>query len=66
MTWYGVLQELGTKNQPKRDILRGTTMDNLDDIRKVQGAYLSAISDENKALGLISEEEYKSLEGEEE
>ena len=65
-TWYGVLQELGTKNQPKRDILRGTTLESINDIMKVQGAYLSAINEENRALGLISEQEYKSLEGEEE
>jgi len=56
-TWYGVLQELGTKGQPARHILRGTVMENIDDIRRVQGAYLSAIEDENRALGLIDEEE---------
>lgn len=54
-TWYGVLQELGTKNQPKREILRGTVMENLDDIQRVQGKYLSAIESENMALGLIDE-----------
>ena len=27
-TWYGVLQELGTKNQPARHILRGTVFEN--------------------------------------
>jgi HK97 gp10 family phage protein len=64
-TWYGVLQELGSKNQPRRDILRNSTFNNIDDIRRIQGAYLSALNDENRALGLISEEEYKSLEGEE-
>ena len=66
-TWYGVLQELGTKNQPKRDILRGTVMENIDDIRRVQGQYLSAIEDENRALGLIDENGdaiYSSEEGE--
>ena len=52
-TWYGVQQELGTKNQPTRSILRGTVMENLDDIRRVQGKYLSAIESENMALGLI-------------
>ncbi|WP_040413428.1 HK97-gp10 family putative phage morphogenesis protein [Desulfosporosinus sp. OT] len=52
-TWYGVLQELGTKGQPARNILRGTVMDNIDDIRRVQGKYLSAIESENVALGLI-------------
>ncbi len=52
-TWYGVLQELGTKDQPARHILRGTVMENIDNIRRVQGAYLSAIEDENRALGLV-------------
>lgn len=56
-TWYGVDQELGTKNQPKRDIVRSVVMNNLDEIRRIEGQYLSAIEDENKALGLINEEE---------
>jgi hypothetical protein len=55
--WYGVQQELGTSNQPKREILRSTVFESIDDIRRVQGAYLSAIEDENRALGLIDEEE---------
>ncbi len=63
-TWYGVLQELGSKNQPKRGILRDTVFENIEEIRKIQGQYLSAIDDENKAVGLISEEEYRSSEGE--
>ena len=54
-TWYAVQQELGTKNQPKRGILRGTVMENIEDIRRVQGQYLSSIEDENRALGLIDE-----------
>ena len=70
-TWYGVLQELGeagaavlhgrafTAHQPKRGILMSSTQDNIDEIRKIEGQYLSAIEDENKALGLISEEEYE-------
>jgi HK97 gp10 family phage protein len=56
-TWYGVNQELGTKNQPKRDILRNAVMNNIDKIREIEGQYLSAIEDENKALALINEEE---------
>jgi HK97 gp10 family phage protein len=56
-TWYGVHQELGTKNQPKRDILRKTVMNNIADLRRIEGQYLSAIEDENRALGLINEEE---------
>jgi hypothetical protein len=54
-TWYGVDQELGTKNQPKRAILRTVVMDNIDEIRKIQGMYLKHIENENRALGLISE-----------
>lgn len=57
-TWYGVHQELGDRNQPARHILRGTVMENIDEIRKIEGQYLSAIEDENKALGLIDEKEY--------
>ena len=57
-TWYGVAQELGSSKQPKRQIVRNSVYNNIDEIRKIQGQYLSAIEDENKALGLISEEEY--------
>lgn len=64
-TWYGVQQELGDRNQPARHILRGTVLENIDEIRRIEGQYLSAIEDENKALGLIGEEEYKSGDGEE-
>jgi len=56
-TWYSVDQELGTRNQPKRSILRNSVFENIDDIRRIEGAYLSAIEDENRALGLIDEEE---------
>lgn len=56
-SWYGVHQELGTKSQPKRSILKDTTFENIDEIRRIQGKYLSAIEDENKALGLIDESE---------
>lgn len=57
-TWYGVDQELGTKRQPKRGIVRNSVMDNIDEIRRIEGQYLSTIEDENKAIGLISDEEY--------
>jgi HK97 gp10 family phage protein len=40
-----------------RGFLRPTVMDNIDEIRKIEGKYLSAIEDENKALGLIDERE---------
>lgn len=64
-TWYAMQQELGTKNQPKRGVMRSTVMENIDEIKKIQGRYLSAINDENVASGLISDEEYRSGEGEE-
>lgn len=52
-TWYGADQELGTSKQPKRGIIKGVVMNNINNIRKIQGQYLSAVEDENKALGLI-------------
>ncbi len=56
-TWYGAQQELGTKNQPKRCIVRDTVFENITEIRDIQAQYLSAIDDENKALRLIDEAE---------
>ena len=56
-TWYAIQAELGTSNQPKRGFLRSTVYENIDEIRIIQGKYLSAIENENRALGLINEEE---------
>lgn len=56
-SWYGVNQELGAKGMPKKGIVRETTFKHIDDIRRIEGQYLSAIEDENRALGLIDEEE---------
>ena len=58
-TWYGVEQELGTSNQPKRQILRNSAHDNIAQIIEIESQYLSALEDEAKALRLISEEEYQ-------
>ncbi len=63
-TWYGVEQELGSHNQPKRELVKKSVMSNIDEIRRIEGQYLSAIEDENRALGLISKEEYKPKEDE--
>lgn len=57
-TWYGVEQELGTSNQPRRQILRNSAHENLATIVEIESQYLSAMSDEATALGLISEQEY--------
>lgn len=58
--WYGVHQELGDRKQPKRGILRGAVYPNIGTIRIITGKYLSAVEDENRALGLISEDDYTS------
>lgn len=55
--WYGAQQELGDRNQPKRDLLRGTVMENLDDIIKISAQYVSSVEDEAKALGIIESAE---------
>ncbi len=55
--WYGELQELGTSNQPRREILQSTVRESIEDIRKIQGAYLSAIEDDIRAQELIDENE---------
>lgn len=57
MTWYGVLQELGGHNQPKRSVLRDTVIESIPDIQKIEAQYLSAIEDELKAKVLINEDE---------
>lgn len=58
-TWYGVEQELGTSNQPKRQILRNSVYNNIAKIIEIESQYLSALEDEAVALRRISEEEYK-------
>lgn len=57
-TWYGEEQELGSSNQPKRQILRNSAHDNIPKIIEIQSKYLSALEDEAEALRLISETEY--------
>ena len=56
-TWYGALQELGSSKQPKRKIITNAFMNNIDEIRRIEGEYLSSIEDENRALGLIDEDD---------
>lgn len=56
-TWYGVEQELGSNNQPKRSILRGSVYDNIQMIRQIEAQYLSAVEDELSATQLIDENE---------
>ena len=62
-TWYGVLQELGDRGQPKRDILRSTVMENIDELQRIQAQYLSALNDTNPSDP--GDDEYQSGEGDE-
>lgn len=55
--WYGARQELGTHGMKGKNILRDTVYNNVDQIRIIQGKYLSAIEKENVAAGLIDESE---------
>ena len=62
-TWYGIQQELGTSNQPKRSILRGTVYESISEIRKIHAQYISAINDEQRAISQIDESEALNEEG---
>jgi HK97 gp10 family phage protein len=55
--FYGIFQELGTFKEPKHAALQNAVMENIDEIRRIEGAYLKAIEDENRAKGLIDESE---------
>lgn len=57
-TWYGVDQEMGTSNQPKRSILKNAAHQNIAKIIEIESKYLSALEDEARALSLINEGEY--------
>lgn len=61
-SWYGARSELGTHGSPARGILRSSVFDNIDEIRRVQAQYLSAITTDS-ADGLIDESDNKSPEG---
>ena len=51
--WYGIQQELGSKNQPKKAIMKSTVMESLDDIKIIEGKYISKINEENLLEQLI-------------
>mgnify|MGYP003293613871 CR=1 FL=1 len=58
-SWYTEDHELGTSGQPRRGIIKDTAFKSLAKIIEIESKYLSALEDEAKALGLISEGEYK-------
>jgi hypothetical protein len=55
--FYGGFYETGTSTIPKIAPFYSTVAENIDEIRRIEGHYLSAIEDENRALGLIDEGE---------
>lgn len=57
--FYGMFQELGTKNIPKQAALYNTVKDNIGIIRDIEAQYLSAVEDEQRAMALINEGEYQ-------
>lgn len=56
-TWYGILQEIGGKNHPKKGIIRNIVYSNIPKIIEIESQYLSAMEDEARALALIDEQE---------
>ena len=59
--YYATWQELGNSRHPAanggRGFIRPAVQDSIDDIRRIQGKYLSEIERENRAMGLIDESE---------
>lgn len=49
--------EIGTSKQKQEAMLKNAVLNNIDEIRKIQGTYIKSIEDENRALGLIDESE---------
>jgi len=59
-TWYGEQQELGTRGQPRRGILKDNTYNNIQSIHDIEAQYLSAMNGTAEAAGaLCDESEYK-------
>ena len=57
--FYGGFQELGSSKTKKLGLLEKTVSENIDKIREIQGKYLSAIEDENRATSLIDNRDYE-------
>ena len=55
--FYLGFQEMGTSKVQQENMLKNAVLNNIDDIRRIQGTYIKSIEDENKALGLINENE---------
>lgn len=55
--FYMGYQETGTNNQVKQAHIQNAVIGNKEEIRRIQGTFIKSIEDENKALGLINENE---------
>lgn len=59
--YYAGFQEFGTSKMSAanggRGFIRPAVMDSIDEVRIIQGKYLSEIENENRAVGLINEGE---------
>lgn len=55
--YHAHLVEFGTVKTRAQPFMRPAVMENIDQIRLIQGKYLKEIEDENRARGLINEEE---------
>jgi HK97 gp10 family phage protein len=55
--YHAHLVQFGTVKTKPVDYLRAPVMESIDQIRLIEGKYLKAIEDENRARGLINEEE---------
>lgn len=55
--FYAYFQELGSSNTKRLGLLQKAVEDNVDEIRKIESQYLSAIENESEAERLIDESE---------
>lgn len=55
--YHSHLVEFGTKRMQAQPFLRPSVMNNIDQIRIIEGKFIKEIENENKALGLINVEE---------
>ena len=55
--YHAHLVEFGTVKTKAQSFLRDAVMENIDQIRLIEGNYLKEIEDENRARGLIQEDE---------
>lgn len=53
--FWGIFQEIGTNHQKKEGLLRKVVEDNIDNIIKIQGQYLSELNKEKPSLRGIDE-----------